>query len=832
MKRILSLVLVLAMSLCLFAGCGKDPAPTAAAGATLADAKDYLYAMYKDNAEVTAVNFSVVGTVMISGETFNVAWSVDNDAIKIVANGKFFNIEIPKSVEEISYKLTATISDAAGNKETVTFSYKVPAAAGLPASIADGTYVILAGNLTMSSLTQDKGYGYPTANEVTVEGGAVSGHFKADVLTITNVDGGVTIQDAYGRYFYLKGTYNSFNVDATAPAEGHIWEVLQNGEHYIFVNKTNGKTLAYSASYTSWGAYPELTDDYTTLLSVIPAVAPETDPEKPVDPDTPVVPEVPSTGMVTAPVAGTAYKLGLVHGGKGNAIYYLTGAEKPNYPWYLLSTTNEAEAVDVFVEEVDGGLRLYFMASGVKTYVDMHKDGTHYSLRLTTEPTAVYTWNTEYNTFVATVDDKDCFIGTYNTYDTFSCNKMDGIATSYPVHLYGEGGAGETPENPTEKPATLAEQIAEANKLANKEYLPYESTITGTITDEPMASSKNEGSYKFTVSDGTNTLLCYFVTVTGGVPQKGDTVTVTGYLTAYNGTAQFSEGYATATLGAAGEQPEQPEQPEVPAGETLTIEQAIAMGSAMDHNTYTEAKYYVTGVITEVYNTQYGNMRITDANGNILTIYGTYSADGATRYDALTVKPVAGDTVTIYGIVGQYNGTAQIKNGWITEHVPGEGNTETPVEPEQPDLEITGTATRVEAVVLGDKIVLVNQAGDSAMGAQNDKKRDIAAVAVTDNTASLTAGVVIITLEAGTQEGTFALKVADGYLAYANNGNAISTQETVDDAASWIITFTDGVVSIQNVAYAERFLQYNISAPRFVCYKGTQEAPVIYKVEE
>ena len=137
-----------------------------------------------------------------------------------------------------------------------------------------------------------------------------------------------------------------------------------------------------------------------------------------------------------------------------------------------------------------------------------------------------------------------------------------------------------------------------------------------------------------------------------------------------------------------------------------------------------------------------------------------------------------------------------------------------------------------ELVGVGDKIVLVNAAGDSAMGAQNDKKRDVVAITVADNVASLTADVVIITLEAGSQEGTFALKVADGYLAYANNGNAISTQETVDDAASWTITITDGVVSIQNVAYAERFLQYNISAPRFVCYKGTQEAPVIYKVEE
>ena len=94
--------------------------------------------------------------------------------------------------------------------------------------------------------------------------------------------------------------------------------------------------------------------------------------------------------------------------------------------------------------------------------------------------------------------------------------------------------AAEETEKPS-VPATLAEQIAEANKLDNKEFLAYESTITGVITDDPQASSRTEGAYKFTVSDGTNTLLCYFVPVTGGTPKKGDTVTVTGKLTAYNG---------------------------------------------------------------------------------------------------------------------------------------------------------------------------------------------------------------------------------------------------------------------------------------------------------
>ena len=134
---------------------------------------------------------------------------------------------------------------------------------------------------------------------------------------------------------------------------------------------------------------------------------------------------------------------------------------------------------------------------------------------------------------------------------------------------------------------------------------------------------------------------------------------------------QYLNGWDVSLGGGTVTPPDQPGEPEPPVeDDVLTIEEAIAMGSAMEHNIYTEDKYYVTGVITEVYNTQYGNMKIADEAGNILTIYGTFSADGELRYDAMEVKPVAGDTVTIYGIVGQYNGTPQIKNGWITDHIP------------------------------------------------------------------------------------------------------------------------------------------------------------------
>ncbi len=109
-----------------------------------------------------------------------------------------------------------------------------------------------------------------------------------------------------------------------------------------------------------------------------------------------------------------------------------------------------------------------------------------------------------------------------------------------------------------------------------------------------------------------------------------------------------------------------------PEVETLTIAQSLEMGSLMTHNTTTDVKYYVSGVVTEITNTQYGNMYIKDESGASILVYGTYSADGNTRFDALSVQPEVGDTVKLLTVVGNYNG-AQLKNAWILEIIPGEG---------------------------------------------------------------------------------------------------------------------------------------------------------------
>lgn len=102
----------------------------------------------------------------------------------------------------------------------------------------------------------------------------------------------------------------------------------------------------------------------------------------------------------------------------------------------------------------------------------------------------------------------------------------------------------------------------------------------------------------------------------------------------------------------------------------LTIPEASEFGASFGHNTYSAGKYYVTGTIQSISSATWGNMTIVDENGNTLYLYGLYSADGETRYDAMTTQPQVGDTITVYGILGQYNDTPQMKNAWMTEYTP------------------------------------------------------------------------------------------------------------------------------------------------------------------
>ena len=106
------------------------------------------------------------------------------------------------------------------------------------------------------------------------------------------------------------------------------------------------------------------------------------------------------------------------------------------------------------------------------------------------------------------------------------------------------------------------------------------------------------------------------------------------------------------------------------ADSTLTIPQVNEIGSLLSHNIFTTGKYYVVGRITEIASTTYGNMYITDDEGNTVYVYGFYNADGSARFDAMENQPAVGDIVKVYAIFGQYNNVIELKNACMVERYP------------------------------------------------------------------------------------------------------------------------------------------------------------------
>ena len=92
------------------------------------------------------------------------------------------------------------------------------------------------------------------------------------------------------------------------------------------------------------------------------------------------------------------------------------------------------------------------------------------------------------------------------------------------------------------------------------------------------------------------------------------------------------------------------------------------------------------------------------------------------------------------------------------------------------------------------------------------------------------AAVYPLTVVAGSADGSFAFKNAEGkYLSWAS-GNSLTVADEVADASSWTVTFSEaGTADIYNVGTTNRKLQYNAGNPRFACYTSNQTAPTLWK---
>ena len=138
-------------------------------------------------------------------------------------------------------------------------------------------------------------------------------------------------------------------------------------------------------------------------------------------------PTPPATGTlnaVTAPVAGTTYKLFLNQVTTGKLLY--ATAELSNNQ-FIVGTETAADGLDFYAEVVTGGYKFYTTIDGAKMYLHAHTvvNGTKTNkyIGYAAESDNVWVYEAETNAWFVTIDGAKYVLGTYNSFNTFSISE-------------------------------------------------------------------------------------------------------------------------------------------------------------------------------------------------------------------------------------------------------------------------------------------------------------------------------------------------------------------------------------------------------------------------
>lgn len=235
--------------------------------------------------------------------------------------------------------------------------------------------------------------------------------------------GNMTIEDAEGNTLYIYGTHSAdgqtrYDALETKPVEGDTVKLYGVIGNYNGAQMKNGWIVAHTPATTP----DEGGDDVT----------PPAGDEGGEDVTPPA--EDATLEVVDVPAVGTAYKFGMNQVGAGKLVY-LAGGMVNNY--YMATTEDASAALDVYLEETDGGYYIYAMVDGAKQYLNMVVSGTHVNAVYADTATTVFTYDAEKNIMVTIVNDTEYAFGNYGTYTSISTSKTS-YDDNYFCQFYAE----------------------------------------------------------------------------------------------------------------------------------------------------------------------------------------------------------------------------------------------------------------------------------------------------------------------------------------------------------------------------------------------------------
>lgn len=173
-----------------------------------------------------------------------------------------FTVSETTTVKAIAAKAGKVSAAAEKTFTKVTYRKYVKAAA-----VEDGkSYLIVANGKVATPITGS--YGYLNVVDGNEADGVISQETADNEFTFEAVNGGYKIKQSNGKYLYMKGAYNSFNV-AKETTENDVWTVTANADGTFKIENVGmAKYIQYSTKYTSYGSYADAQGDMPYLYII------------------------------------------------------------------------------------------------------------------------------------------------------------------------------------------------------------------------------------------------------------------------------------------------------------------------------------------------------------------------------------------------------------------------------------------------------------------------------------------------------------------------------------------------------------------------------------
>ena len=213
--------------------------------------------------------------------------------------------------------------------------------------------------------------------------------------------------------------------------------------------------------------------------------------------------------------------------------------------------------------------------------------------------------------------------------------------------------------------------IPAAYALATGATLDGTYTLKGQIIEAGKFNTADKDMSVTIVVEGYEDypIYCYYLKNCTPDVGVGDYVAVQGVIKNYKGTVEFERpellAYEDGVLPPSIDITPKPGTGLAQGYNVITIEQAVEIAKIAGETPTTE-RYYIHATVATVTNSAYGAMIIEDETGSI-SVYGTYSEDGALTYASMTDKPKKGDEILFSCTLHTFSGTAEVQNARVVK---------------------------------------------------------------------------------------------------------------------------------------------------------------------